>query len=267
MDGRMTVIVGGHQALAGGLAAVVKLFSDPVPQLAQQRVDLLGRRGDAQHPAQQRDVAEVGRDGLGNPGVLDLDRDRPAVQGDRPVHLPDRGGGYRPRIPAGERPFRRDSEFFLHHRRGEGRAHRRDAVLQPGQGVADRRRQAAVDITCHLADLHHDALHRPQCADDVLGGLQGQVFAQHLALLAHGREQPRRAGRVAGPAPRRQPERRPAAIKAQPSEPAAQQHQGQDQGRGRAAGRYRGEEPAGLHAGRPARIRRVIRCRASSTPG
>ena len=127
--------------------------------------------------------------------------------------------------------------------------------------LADRGRQAVVDVAGHLADLHHDALHRPQGAGDVFGGLQGQVLAQQLALLARGREQPRRAGRVAGPAARGQPERRPGAIKAQPPGPAAQQ----DQGRG--ARHRRGEEPDELHAGRAARIRRVIRCRASSTPG
>src|SRR5690242_6804134 len=84
-----------------------------------------------------------------------------------------------------------------------------------------------VDVAGHLADLHHDALHRPQGAGDVFGGLQREVLAQQLALLARGREQPRRAGRVAGPAAGGQPERRPAAIKAQGSEPAAQQDQGQ----------------------------------------
>ena len=261
-DGGVAVVVGGHQALAGGLAPVVQFLADPVPQLAQQRVDVLGRRGDAEHPAQQRDVAQVGRDGLGDARVLDLDGDRAAViQRDRPVHLPDRGGGYRPRIPAGERPFRRRAEFFLHHRRGELRAHRRDAVLKAGQGVPDRGRQAVVDVAGHLADLHHDPLHRPQGAGDVFGGLQGQVFAQQLALLARGREQPRRAGRVAGAAAHGQPERRPGAIKAQPSGPTARQ----DQGRG--TRHHRGEQPDEPHAARPARIRRVIRCRASSTPG
>jgi len=147
------------------------------------------------------------------------------------------------------------------HRRGEPRAHRRDAVLEAGQGVADRGRQAAVDVAGHLADLHHDTLHGPQGAGDVFGGLQGQVLAQQLALLARGHEQAWRAGRVAGPAARGQPERRPGTIRAQPSGPAPQQ----DQDRG---ARYRrGEEPDELHARRAARIRRAIRCRASSTPG
>ena len=212
----MAVVVGGHHALVAGLTAVVELLADPVPQLAQQRVDVLGRRGDAQHPAQQRDVAQVGRDGLGDARVLDLDGDRAPVEGDRAVYLPDRGGGYWPRIPAGERAFRRCAEFFLYHRRSERRAHRRDAVLEASQGVADRGRQAVVDVAGHLADLHHHALHRPQGAGDVFGGPQREVLAQQLALLARDREQPRRAGRVAGPAARGQPERRPSAIKAQP---------------------------------------------------
>src|ERR1700722_4047135 len=225
VNGGMAVVVRGQQALVGGLAPVVEFLADPFPHLAQQRVDVLGGRGDAEHPAQQRDVAQVGRDGLGDARVLDLDGDRAAVEGDRPVHLPDRGGRYRPRIPAGERPFRRRAEFFLHHRCGELRAHRRGAALAPGQGAADRGRQAAVDVAGHLADLHHDPLHRPQGLGDVLGGPQRQVLAQQLPPLARGREQPRRARRVAGPAPRGQPQRRPAAIKAQPPGPAAQQDQ------------------------------------------
>ena len=69
-------------------------------------------------------------------------------------------------------------------------------------------------------------------AGDVLGGLQGQVLTQQLALLAGGREQPRRTARVAGPAAHEQPERRPRAIKAQPS---GRRRQDQGQGRGAAA--------------------------------
>ena len=94
--------------------------------------------------------------------------------------------------------------------------------------MADRGRQAVVDVAGHLADLHHDALHRAQGRDDVFGGLQGQVLSQLLAPLTRGREQPRRVARVAGPAARGQPERRPGAVKTQPSGSAA----AEDQGRG-----------------------------------
>jgi len=101
----------------------------------------------------------------------------------------------------------------------------------------------------------------PRGRDDVFGGLQGQVLSQLLAPLTRGRGQPRRVARVAGPAARGQPERRPGAVKTKSSGSAA----AQDQGCG--ACHRRGEQPDELHADRAARIRRVIRCRASSTPG
>ncbi len=131
--------------------------------------------------------------------------------------------------------------------------------------MADTGGKAVVDIAGHLADLHHDALHRPEGVGDVLGGLQGQVLSQLLALLARHREQPRRAPRISDPAAHEEPEGRKPAIVPQPFGSAAQQNQGQS--RCCAAGHYRGDEPAGLHACRPVRIRKVILCRASSTPG
>jgi hypothetical protein len=109
VDGGMEFVVGGQEALVAGLAAVVKFLADPVPQLGQQRISVLGRRGDPQHPAQQGDVAQVGGEGLGDARVLDLDGDRAAVASDCAVHLPDRGGGYGARIRAGERAFRRSA--------------------------------------------------------------------------------------------------------------------------------------------------------------
>src|SRR5213076_684149 len=111
VDRRMPLVVGSEAPLAGGLAAVIKLLRDTLPQFGNQRVDVLGRRGDPQHPAQQGDVTQVSRDRLGDAWVLDLDRDRPAVEGDGAVHLPDRCGGDGLRIPAGEGPFWRRAKF------------------------------------------------------------------------------------------------------------------------------------------------------------
>jgi len=45
-----------------------------------------------------------------------------------------------------------------------------------------------VDVAGHLAQLHQHALHRPQGGGDVLGGLQGQVVAQRLPVLARAGE-------------------------------------------------------------------------------
>jgi hypothetical protein len=218
----MLAVVGREDLLADGFAAVVKFPEQPVVQLGQQRVDVLGWRCDAHNPAQQHDVAQVRRHHLGDAGVLHLDGDRPAVEGDRAVHLPDRCGGNGLWIPAGECSFRQGAEFFFHHGRGQLRPHRRDAVVQAGEGTPDRRGQPVVDVAGHLAELHHDASHRAQGVGHVLGGPQGQVCAVRLALLARSRVAPRRTARIPEPAAREQPERPNRAAAPRPPAPAGQ---------------------------------------------
>jgi hypothetical protein len=208
VDGRVAFVVAGEQLLVAGLAAVVELLGDPFPQLREQRLDVLARRGDLEHPAQQRDVPQVGLDGLGDARVLDLDRHGPAVVGDRPVDLPDRRGGDGLRVPGRERPLRRSAQLLGDHLRGQFGAHRRHAVLQPAQRPPGGRRQAVVDVAGHLAQLHQHALHRAQGGRDVLGRLQRQVVPQLLPVLARAGEQPWRVARVACAAPRGQPQRR-----------------------------------------------------------
>jgi hypothetical protein len=97
----MLAVVGREDLLADGFAAVVKFLEHAVAQLGQQRVAVLGWRGDARNRAQQPDVAQVRCHHLGDAGVLHLDGDRPVVEGDRAVHLPDRCGGYGLWIPGG----------------------------------------------------------------------------------------------------------------------------------------------------------------------
>ena len=221
---RVAFVVAGEQLLVPGLGAVVKLLGDAFPQLREQRVDVLARRGDLEHPAQQGDVAQVGLDGLGDAGVLDLHRDRATVKGDRAVHLPDRCGRDRYRVPGREGLLRRQTELFRDDLRGQFGAHRRHAVLQPAQRPARGRRQAVVDVAGHLAHLHQHALHRPQGGGDVLGGLQGQVVPQLLPVLARGGEQPRRVARVPRAAARREPQCRHPAFHPQAADPAARDH-------------------------------------------
>ncbi len=283
----VTPVVVGEQLLIAGLGPVVQLLGDAFPQLGQQRVDVLARRGDLEHPAQQRDVAQVGLDGLGDARVLHLHRDGAAVMGDRAVHLADRGGRDGLRVPGGEGPLRRLAQFFRDDLRGQLRAHRRHAVLQPAQRPPGGRGQAVVDVAGHLAQLHQHALHRPQGGRDVLGGLQRQVVPQRLPVLAGAGEQPGGAGRVPRASPRRQPHRRHPPLEPQPPgprpphpaaprpatpcpaapHPAAQQGQRGDR---HAADPRRDHQAPQLHF-RPVppaeRIRTAIRWRASSTPG
>ena len=288
-NGGVAGVVPGEHLLVPGFPAVVELLGDAFPQLGQQRVDVLPWRGDLEHPAQQRDVAQVGLDRLGDARVLYLHRDGAAVMGDRAVHLPDRGGRDRLRVPGGEGPLRRLAQLFRDDLRGQLRAHRRHAVLQPAQRPPGGGGQAVVDIAGHLAQLHQHALHCPQGGRDVLGGLQRQVVPQRLPVLARAGEQPGRAGRVPRAPARRQPHRRHPPLEPQPPGrqppgrqppgrqppgprpahavspcPAAQQRQ---RGDGHAADPGRDRQAPRLHFLPAERIRTAIRCRASSTPG
>jgi hypothetical protein len=88
--------------------------------------------------------------------------------------------------------------------------------------ATDGRGQPVVEVAGHLAEFHHDALHRAQGAGRVLGGRQGQVRAEQLALLARSRVEPRRPARIPEPAAREQPEGRKRAAAPQPPAPAGQ---------------------------------------------
>src|SRR5262249_37451496 len=108
-------------------------------------------------------------------------------------------------------------------------AHRRNAVLKPAERPANGRRQALVDIAGHLADLHQDALHRPERLRDVLGGLEGEILTELLPRLARGGEQPRPALRGARAAAGDQPDRgHPAPQPHAPAPAAPGTRDGQD---------------------------------------
>ena len=117
-------------ALVGRLVVVVELLGDAGPQLLRDRGHLEAGEGEAERPEQQIGVAEVGGDGLGHAGVLDLDRDGDALAGDGAVHLADGSGGDGLRIPLGEQRFGCVAELRLDHRGGEPGGHRRRVGLQ-----------------------------------------------------------------------------------------------------------------------------------------
>ena len=200
------------------------------------------------------------------PRVLHLDRNGAAVPGDRPVHLADRGRRDRLGIPALEQPLRRLAELLLDHPGRQFRAHRRHAVLQPAERPADRRSQPVVHVAGHLAELDHDALHRAERGSHVVGGLHGQVVAQPLPVLAGRHEQPRRAGRVPQAAAHGELGGRQPAVESQPPHPAP--HQATPAALTATPAARATECPLAVaHARAAARIRRVMRCLASSTPG
>ena len=112
-------------------------------------------------------------------------------------------------------------EFFGDDAGGQLGAHRRHAVLEPAERPPHAGRQALVDVAGHLADLHQDALHRPERLGDVFGRLKREVVAQLLPLLAGGGEQARRAPGIAHAAPGDELQRAPAPAAVAPGPSAS----------------------------------------------
>ena len=94
-DERVVAVGARDRAVVLRLDLVVELLGDALAQLAVERLDVEPRREPLDQRQQQREVAQVGLDRLGDARVLDLDRDLVAVERDRAVDLADRGGGER----------------------------------------------------------------------------------------------------------------------------------------------------------------------------
>ena len=93
VDEGVLAVGAGEGALVLGLVLVVELLHHPLADLLGDR---LGVEAGGQRAGQADDragVAKVGVERLGDPRVLDLDRDLAAVEQLGAMHLADRGGG------------------------------------------------------------------------------------------------------------------------------------------------------------------------------
>ena len=86
----------------------------------------------------------------------------------RPVHLADRRGGHRHRVPV-EEHCRGRRRALRARPTGQARRHRRDVGLQRRERGLRLGRQAVGDERHHLARLHDDALHVAELPGDVFG--------------------------------------------------------------------------------------------------
>ena len=99
---RVAAVRARDRALVLRLELVVELLGDPLAQLRVDRLDVQAGREPLDERQQQREVAQVGVDRLGDAGVLDLDRDRPPLVRHRAMDLADRGGRERLLLELGE---------------------------------------------------------------------------------------------------------------------------------------------------------------------
>src|SRR5215210_345545 len=193
-----------HRALVLRLELVVELVADAAARLLRGRLHVEPGRDPLQQPQDHPQVLHVGPLRLGDPRVLNLDRDLAAVVQARAVDLADRGGGDRRLVELGERVAELLAELGLHDLAHVGEAHLRRGVAQLAQLALELLPvllgdEADVEERHHLAELHRGALHRPERRDDLLGGLDVAALERLLlALLVAGQVRRRRAELAGG---------------------------------------------------------------------
>ena len=166
-----------------GLELVVEFVPDPLADLIGDRARVDPGRDHVEQLEAEPQVLHVGVDRLGDPRVLDLDRDGAAVLEHRPVDLPDRRGGDRLLVEVGERLAQRRLEVLFDHLLDRRERDRLGVMLETREDLLELgadllRHQSEVDGGQRLADLHRGAPHAPEHLDERLRGLE---------LLARGR--------------------------------------------------------------------------------
>ena len=187
-DERVPAPEAGDAPVVGGLELVVALLGHPLGELGEHVLDVEPRHQPAEDRREQAQVAHVGLDGLGDPGVLHLDRELLALVRAGAVDLADaRGGGGSGSISAstfsGGSPHSR-SEHLAHLLPRDGRdvvAKRREPLLQVLGLVGVEARE--LDRRQHLPGLHRRASHDRELVDQRVDRRHHPVAAPALALL------------------------------------------------------------------------------------
>jgi hypothetical protein len=136
------------------------------------------RRPEQRH--EQLEVAQVGLDGLRDPGVLDLDRDVAPVVGGPAVDLPDRRGGHGHRVDVAHDAADLLAPLLGHELLQPREVDPRRVVAQLREAQLDALgvlglQAGQVDRAQHLAELHRRALHLAELHDDLLDDRGGAL--------------------------------------------------------------------------------------------
>ena len=210
-DERMAAVVLGELALVRQLGGVVELLAEPLRDLvgegahvevAELRDDALG---DLHEREEQLGVRQVVADGVGDAGILHLDRDLGAVVQAGDVDLADRRSGDRCRGELGEELLGPTPELALDDGGHEHGVHRLGVGLQRGEGglvhlaVGAVEGGADVDEGQDLAHLHQHALRAGQDIGVALGVADVELEARAaLALEAAAQDVDDASARGAG---------------------------------------------------------------------
>ena len=131
-------------------------------QPAQRRAGLLDQ------PAKPQQQVEVTSESGGDPRAQDLDRDLPALTGDREMHLGDRGGSDRHILEGNEHRIERAAEFGFDARAGLACRKRRQPILQHGQIGGDVVTEQVGARRQHLAELYESGANLLECRSEAL---------------------------------------------------------------------------------------------------
>ena len=185
----MLAVGAGERALVLRLVLVVELLHHPLADLLGDRLGVEAGGEGAGEADDRAGVAEVGVERLGDPRVLDLDRDLAAVEQLGAVDLSDRGGGEGLLLELGEELGERFAFVLLFehlddllpgHRRRVGAQFRQLLLVDVAVLLGD---ELGVDEGGELAELHRRALHLAERADHFHRRLQVALLERLFALL------------------------------------------------------------------------------------
>ena len=163
-----------HQALDAalvlGLELVVEFLGDALAHLAGHRLGIEAGREPLDQRQQQHRVAQIGLDRLGDPGILNLDRDRLARERGGAMDLADRRGREGTLVEIGEHRCNGSPSSWRRSFSSRANGHGRHAVAQRRERALQLiallvLEAVEIDHRDHLADLHGRAAHPAQLLD------------------------------------------------------------------------------------------------------
>ena len=190
---RVAAVRARDGALVLGLDLVVELLADALAQLAVQRLDVEAGREPLDQREQQREVAQVGVDRLGDARVLDLDRHRHALARDRAVDLADRRRRERLLLELGEDRGGPLAQLVAQQLLDLAERQRRDVVAQRRERLLERLalllgQRGEVDRGEHLPDLHGGAAQLAELLDELARERRGALAGGRVGALGRADE-------------------------------------------------------------------------------